>query len=210
MWEWRGRRTGLITSVFAESGAFVRSSPQVEVPDLQLLFVVGIADDHNRRLHLGHGFGSHVTVLRPKSRGTVALRTPDPRDAPLIDPRFLDHPHDMRLLLRGARIQQAILESPPFDPYRGPMLYPVEKDNERALEQAIRDRADSQYHPVGTCRMGPDSDPLAVVDERLRVRGIDGLRVADASIMPTLVGGNTNVPSIMIGEKAADLIRAAA
>jgi choline dehydrogenase len=210
MWEWRGRRTGLITSVFAESGAFVRSSPQVEVPDLQLLFVVGIADDHNRRLHLGHGFGSHVTVLRPKSRGTVALRTPDPRDAPLIDPRFLDHPHDMRLLLRGARIQQAILESPPFDPYRGPMLYPVEKDNERALEQAIRDRADSQYHPVGTCRMGPDSDPLAVVDERLRVRGIDGLRVADASIMPTLVGGNTNVPSIMIGEKAADLVRAAA
>jgi choline dehydrogenase len=208
--EWRARRTGLVTSVFVESGAFLRSSPEVEVPDLQLLFLIGIADDHNRRLHLGHGFGSHVTVLRPKARGTVALRSREPREPPLIDPRFLDNEDDLRLIMRGARLQQAILESPPFDPYRGPMLYPVDKDDDRALEQAIRSRADSQYHPVGTCRMGPDGDPLAVVDERLRVRGLEGLRVADASIMPTLIGGNTNVPAIMIGEKAADMVRAAA
>ncbi|HYX63980.1 MAG TPA: GMC family oxidoreductase N-terminal domain-containing protein [Burkholderiales bacterium] len=206
--EWRRHRTGLFTSPFAESGAFLRSAPGVEVPDLQLIFVVGIADDHNRKLHLGHGFSCHVTVLRPKSRGTVALRSREPRDSLLIDPRFLEDEADLRLLMRGARLQRAILEAKPFDRYRGEMLYPVPKDDERALEQDLRRRADTQYHPVGTCKMGPQGDPMAVVDERLRVRGVAALRVADASIMPTLIGGNTNAPSIMIGEKAADLIRA--
>jgi choline dehydrogenase len=209
-WEWHRRRTGLITTVFAESGAFLRSSPEIEVPDLQLIFVIGIADNHNRTLHLGHGFSCHVTVLRPKSRGTVRLASRDPREPLLIDPRFLEDEDDLRLLMRGARLQQAILESPPFDPCRGAMLYPVAQGDDRALERDIRRRADSQYHPVGTCRMGPGDDPMAVVDERLRVHGLEGLRVADASIMPTLIGGNTNVPSIMIGEKAADLIRGAA
>jgi choline dehydrogenase len=207
MLEWSRRRTGLITTVFAESGAFVRSAPEVEVPDLQLLFIIGIADDHNRRLHLGHGFGSHVTVLRPKARGKVSLASSDPRAPLAIDPRFLEEEADLRLLVQGARVQRRILESAPFDPYRGEMLYPVGKDDGRALEEDIRNRADSQYHPVGTCKMGPSGDATAVVDERLRVRGIQGLRVADASIMPTLIGGNTNAAAIMIGEKAADLIR---
>lgn len=207
--EWNTRRTGMITSVFAESGAFLRSSPGIEVPDLQLIFVVGIADDHNRKLHLGHGFSCHVTVLRPRSRGSVSLAGSDARTAPLIDPAFLQDAEDLRLLMRGARIQQRILESPPFDPYRGGMLYPVARDDDLDLERDIRARADTQYHPVGTCKMGPDGDPLAVVDDRLRVRGVEALRVADASIMPTLIGGNTNAPSIMIGEKAADLLRAA-
>jgi choline dehydrogenase len=207
--EWNTRRTGIITSVFAESGAFLRSSPGIEVPDLQLIFVVGIADDHNRKLHLGHGFSCHVTVLRPRSRGSVSLASSDARAAPLIDPAFLQDAEDLRLLMRGARLQQRILESPPFDPYRGGMLYPVTKNDDRDLERDIRARADTQYHPVGTCKMGPDGDPLAVVDDHLRVRGVEALRVADASIMPTLIGGNTNAPSIMIGEKAADLLRAA-
>jgi choline dehydrogenase len=206
--EWRRHRTGMFTSPFAESGAFLRSGPGVEVPDLQLIFVVGIADDHNRKLHLGHGFSCHVTVLRPKSRGTVSLRSREPRDPLLIDPRFLEDEADLRLLMQGARLQRAILESQPLDPYRGKMLYPVPKGDDRALEEDIRRRADTQYHPVGTCKMGPESDAMAVVDERLRVRGVQALRVADASIMPTLVGGNTNAPSIMIGEKAADFIRA--
>lgn len=205
--QWRRHRIGMFTSPFAESGAFLRSAPGVAVPDLQLIFVVGIADDHNRKLHLGHGFSCHVTVLRPKSRGTVALRSPEPRDSPLIDPRFLEDEADVRLLMQGARIQRAILESKPFDPYRGKMLYPVPKDDDRALERDIRRRADTQYHPVGTCKMGPDGDAMAVVDDHLRVRGVDGLRVVDASIMPVLIGGNTNAPTIMIGEKAADLIR---
>ena len=207
MLEWKRHRTGLITTVYVESGAFVRSAPELTVPDLQLLFIIGMADDHNRKLHLGHGFGSHVTVLRPKARGTVSLASRDARAPLAIDPRFLEQEDDLRLLMKGARIQRRILESAPFDRYRGDMLYPVAADDDAALERGIRNRADSQYHPVGTCKMGPQGDPAAVVDERLRVHGLDGLRVADASIMPALIGGNTNVPAIMIGEKAADLVR---
>jgi len=108
------------------------------------------------------------------------------------------------------RMQQTILESRPFDAYRGRMLYPVDRNSDASLEADIRRRADTQYHPVGTCKMGPANDPMAVVDDQLRVRGVQGLRVADASIMPTLIGGNTNAPSIMIGEKVADMMRRAA
>lgn len=207
--EWRQQRTGPITSPFAESGAFFRSSPEIEVPDLQLVFVLGIVDDHARKLHLGHGISCHLTLLRPRSRGLVGLRSADPREAPLIDPCFFSDPADMPLLMEGAVKMQAILEDKALAPHRGShMLYPVEPGNRTQLEADIRNRADTQYHPVGTCKMGPASDALAVVDARLRVRGIDGLRVADASIMPTLVGGNTNAPTIMIGEKAAEMIRA--
>jgi choline dehydrogenase len=209
IFEWRRQRTGPITSTFAESGAFFCSSPEVRLPDLQLVFVVAIVDDHARKLHLGHGFSCHVTVLRPKSRGTVALNSVDPRDAPLIDPCFFSDPADMALMLQGAVKMQAVLEDAALAPYRGArMLYPVQAGDLAQLEADIRRRADTQYHPVGTCKMGPANDPLAVVDARLRVRGIAGLRVADASIMPTLVGGNTNAPTIMIGEKAAEMIRA--
>jgi choline dehydrogenase len=114
----------------------------------------------------------------------------------------------MALLLKGAQAQQKIIESSPFDAIRGKMLYPTRLDDAEGMAGDIRNRADTQYHPVGSCKMGPAGDPMAVVDARLRVRGIDGLRVADASIMPTLVGGNTNAPTIVIGEKAAEMMRA--
>jgi len=110
-------------------------------------------------------------------------------------------------LIKGAQAQQRIIESKPFDRFRGKMLYPTRIDDPAGLEKDIRRRADTQYHPVGTCKMGPESDPTAVVDARLRVRGVNALRVVDASIMPTVVSGNTNAPTIMIAEKAADLIR---
>ena len=207
MFEWRRQRSGMVTSTIATAGAFFRSAPEVAVPDLQLVFVVALVDDHARKAHLGHGISCHVDVLRPYSRGTVGIRSSNPRVAPVIDPQFLSDERDLALLVQGGQMQQRILESAAFDSVRGKMLYPVKSGDTAAMAQDIRNRADTQYHPVGTCKMGPDSDPLAVVDAQLRVKGIAGLRVADASIMPTLVGGNTNAPSIMVGEKCAELIR---
>jgi choline dehydrogenase len=207
MLEWRKQRTGMITSAIATGGAFFRSSPEITIPDLQLVFVVALVDDHARKAHFSHGISCHVDVLRPYSRGTVGIKSADPREAPVIDPQFLSDERDLQLLIKGGQAQQRLMESSPFNSVRGKMLYPVDINDAKAMEQDIRNRADTQYHPVGTCKMGPASDPMAVVDAQLRVKGIAGLRVADASIMPTLIGGNTNAPSIMIGEKCAELIR---
>lgn len=206
LWQWHRRRQGKVTSTIAESGAFVHTRSGLPAPDVQFIFCVGMVDDHARKWHLGHGFSAHVTVLRPESRGTVRLASADPAAPPLIDPAFLSDERDLDTLARGAQMMQAVLEDPAFDGARGPMLYPVRRDDDEAMRADIRQRADTQYHPVGTCKMGPDEDPLAVVDPELRVRGCTGLRVADASIMPRLVSGNTNAPSIMIGERAADFI----
>ena len=172
-----------------------------------VLLILAIVDGHGRKVHAGHGIASHIDVLRPFSRGTVSLQSRDPRVGPLIDPCFLSDERDFQLLLKGAQLQRRIMESSPLDPVRGKLLHPLAIDDIKALGEDIRNRADTQYHPVGTCKMGPDSDPTAVLDAQLRVRGIQNLRVADASIMPTIIGGNTNAPSIMIGEKCADMMR---
>jgi choline dehydrogenase len=207
MVEWHRQRTGMVSSAYATAGAFVRSSPAADIPDLQLIFVIAIVDDHARKLHLGHGFSSHIDVLHPYSRGTVSLASRDPRDAPLIDPRYLSDERDLQMLVQGGQIQQRIIESAPFDAVRGAMVYPVKRGDTAAMEADIRARAETQYHPAGTCKMGPDSDAMAVVDAQLRVKGVQGLRVADASIFPTLITGNTNAPAIMVGEKVSELLR---
>lgn len=206
--QWRRTRQGMMTSSLAESGAFLRSSAHVQVPDLQLIFMRVLLDNHARKPRWGHGFSCHVSVLRPRSRGSVLLDTPDPRQAPLIDPQFLSDDADLALLMRGADIQRRLLDHVAFDEVRGKPLYAVDQNDRRALEQDIRNRADTQYHPVGTCKMGTDT--MAVVDAQLRVHGAQNLRVVDASIMPTLTTGNTTAPTIMIAEKAAHMIQSGA
>ena len=209
---YRRDRSGMVSSNFAEAGAFVKSRPDLAIPDLQLVFVLALLGNRNvaKRRELGHGYSCHAYILRPQSRGHVRLRSADMRDAPSIDPRFLSVEADMDTLVAGVRIVRRIFAQPALAEAGGKELqtddFGPDDSNEEAIRAFVRSRADSVYHPVGTCKMGVDT--MAVVDPNLRVRGIAGLRVADASIMPTLIGGNTNAPAIMIGEKAADLIRA--
>jgi choline dehydrogenase-like flavoprotein len=195
---------GMFTSNAAEAGGFIKSRPELDRPDLQLHFCIGLVDDHNRKKHLATGIGLHVCLLRPESRGEVTLQSADIADAPLIDPAYLSAPQDLDGLERGARLARDILKAPPLARFEGRPLYGSGEEAGEALRALIRAHADTIYHPVGTCRMG--GDPASVVDPQLRVRGVEGLRVADASIMPRLISGNTQAPSAMIGEKAADLI----
>jgi choline dehydrogenase-like flavoprotein len=205
--EWRRQRSGMLTTNFAEAGAFVRSSPEETRPDLQLHFVIGKLVDHGRKTVFGHGYSCHVCLLRPRSRGSLRLAGPDARTPPLIDPGFLTERDDLDRLVRGFKLTRRILGQPALAAHRGRELAAsAGATSDAQIEAFIRAHADTIYHPVGSCRMGPGPD--AVVDARLRVHGIDGLRVVDASIMPAIVSGNTNAPVIMIGEKAADLIRA--
>jgi choline dehydrogenase-like flavoprotein len=202
---WRGTGGGLLATPFAEGGAFLRSRPEVPVPDLQLHFVIGLLEDHARKLRWGHGYSCHVCVLRPESRGEVGLHDADPASPPRIDPRYLSDPSDAELMLTGVRRMLSILRAPSLARHRLSEVYPFADESDTEILRHIRARADTIYHPVGTCRMG--SDAGAVVDTQLRLRGVDRLRVVDASVMPTLIGGNTNAPTIMIAEKIADAIR---
>ena len=203
--QFRRRGDGVLTSNLAEAGAFLKTDPRLAEPDIQLHFVPGLVDDHGRKKHLGGGVSCHICVLRPKSRGRVSLSSADPKAAPLIDPNYLSDADDLARLMAGARMVFRLFETPALADISGERLYLQDEDDPVKLEADIRARADTIYHPVGTCRMGRDE--TAVLDPDLRVKGVEALRVADASIMPTLIGGNTNAPSIMIGEKAADLIR---
>ncbi len=201
---YRREGKGILTSNIAEAGGFLKSAAALERPDLQLHFTIGLVADHGRDKTPRYGFSCHVCVLRPKSRGSVGLASADPLAPPRIDPAFLASDDDAKLLLRGVKMTLGILQQPALAPLRGANVFGEEGATDEALMDLIRRRADTVYHPVGTCRMG--TDELSVVDPQLRVRGIERLRVADASIMPTLIGGNTNAPAIMIGEKAAALI----
>lgn len=202
--EWRTERMGHLRSTCAESGAFLKTDPALDRPGIQLHFVVAMVDDHVRKMHWGHGYSCHVCVLRPHSRGTVQLANADPSAAPLIDPAFLSDPRDIETLRKGARMMAEIMGAPALNKYRGAELYPAGQ-SDAELDFAIRARADTIYHPVGTCRMG--SDDTAVVDPTLKVNGIEGLRVVDASVMPRLIGGNTNASVIMMAEKVAAAMR---
>ncbi|MBB2931858.1 GMC family oxidoreductase [Paraburkholderia silvatlantica] len=197
-------RRGMLTTNVAEAGGFLKSRPELDRPDLQLHFCTALVDDHSRRLHWGHGYSLHVCVLRPASRGTLTLASADARVAPLIDPRFLSDPRDLDALAQGARLARRILDASALAQLGGRELYTHAEQSDAQLRETIARHADTIYHPVATCRMGGDA--RSVVDPQLRVRGVTGLRIADASVMPTLIGGNTNAPCVMIGERAADFI----
>jgi choline dehydrogenase-like flavoprotein len=207
--EWRRQRSGMLTTNFAEAGGFIKSRPEEATPDLQLHFVIGKLVDHGRKTVFGHGYSSHVCLLRPKSRGSVRLASADPMARPLIDPNFLGDQDDADRLVRGVKLMRKILQQPALARHGAKEFADsAAAQSDEQIEHWVRGHADSVYHPVGSCRMGRGATD--VVDHELRVHGLQGLRVVDASVMPQVVSGNTNAPTIMIAEKAADLIKAAA
>jgi choline dehydrogenase-like flavoprotein len=204
---YRRERRGPMTSNVAECGGFLKTRPDLDLPDIQLHFCLALVADHGRKPRWGTGFSCHVCVLRPKSRGSVWLKSADPLAAPAIDPNFFGEEADLDTMVAGFKTTRRLLDTPALKALQKADVVTAGIESDDQIRQVLRDNVDTVYHPVGSCKMGVN-DPLAVVDPKLKVCGLEGLRVVDASIMPTLIGGNTNAPAIMIGEKAADIIKA--
>ncbi|WOE77093.1 GMC family oxidoreductase N-terminal domain-containing protein [Pseudomonas protegens] len=204
-WQYLTRRQGPLTSNTVESGAFLRLTPEDPVPELGLIVAPALKNQPQRLIPVGHGISLHVAVMHPQSRGRVRLNSADPHDKPLIEANFLSHPEDLRKLVAGLRLVRQLAATRAFSQrLRGELVPGPQVQSQEQIEQWIRQHLGTVFHPVGSCKMGHDE--LAVVDDQLRVHGLQGLRVADASIMPSLITGNTNAAAIMIGEKAADLL----
>ncbi|HET7873671.1 MAG TPA: choline dehydrogenase [Terriglobales bacterium] len=202
-------KDGMLTSNVAEAGGFVTTHSEAPAPDLQFHFGPGYYVDHGFQKIKDHAFTLGPTLIRPHSRGRLTLRSSNPLDAPLLRANYLADPRDAEVMLKGVKLARRLAAGKAFDAYRGAELLPgPNAQDDKALAQHIAKYGATLYHPVGTCKMG--SDNMAVVDSELRVHGVEGLRVADASVMPTVIGGNTNAPTIMIAEKAAELIRSGA
>ena len=200
-------KKGPLTSNCGEAAAFIKTKPELAVPDLEIFFVPSFFVEHGALP--GHGYWIGVVLLHPESKGSITLRSLNPADPPKIQANYLASEHDVKVLIEGLKRCRQIGQARAFAPYRGPEFLPGEAvQSDEDLADFLYSRAETLYHPVGTCKMG--SDPLAVVDAQLRVIGIEGLRVADASVMPSIISGATNAPSIMIGERAADFIKQSA
>jgi choline dehydrogenase len=198
-------RKGFLTMAASTATGFVTTEPGASRPDTQIGLVLYSTEKTGDVLHRFSGFTLLVRLLKPESRGTVLVKSADPLAAPAIRPNYLSTPRDCDVLVAGMKIAQRLVDAEPLRRYVARAHEPAQPfTHDDEWLQYLRARGGISYHPVGTCRMGRDAG--AVVDERLRVRGIEGLRVVDASIMPTLVSGNTNAPTIMIGEKGADMI----
>jgi len=198
-------KTGVAATNGIEAGAFIRSTPEQTRPDIQMHFVPANMLDLIQPLPKQHGITLHVCNLRPNSRGTATIASNNPLDAPVIDFNFLAEESDWQVMLRALRWGQNLMAAKAWNGLVGKPISPATiSNNEEDMRRAIASVSDSVYHPVGSCKMGIDSE--AVVDPQLRVHGLKGLRIADVSIMPTLIGGNTNAPAMMIGEKCAGMM----
>ena len=207
LFNWFVRKRGRLTSNVGEAGGFVRSSRDEPRPDLQFHFAPSYFMEHGlENPEEGRGLSIGATQLRPESRGRIRLNSADPFEAPVIDPNYLDERADLDALVEGVKRAREIARQDAFSEYVEREVWPGEEvETDEEIARHVREECHTVYHPVGTCKMGDDE--AAVVDDELRVRGVEGLRVVDASVMPTLVGGNTNAPTIAIAERAADLIR---
>ena len=202
---YRKTRRGLISSNLAEGGIFVKTDPSFKQPNIQIIFALGLVDDHARAFHYGHGISCHVCLLRPKSTGRVGLYDNNPDSPPLIDPNYFEHEEDLQQMVDGYKAAQRLMNAPALASFVTKDVFSSHVKTDDDIRQLLRQRVDTLYHVAGTCKMGVDD--MAVVDASLKVRGIQGLRVVDASVIPSMIGGNTNAACIMIGEKAADLIK---
>lgn len=213
MAKWFLKKPSALGESLLPVGGFLKTDQALERPDLQLHIVLGYgAQPHGIEPAKDHGFGIHMCQLRPHSRGTISLASSDPLAPAKIDPNYLAAEEDRRVMRAGVRMTLDFFRQEAFKPFVTRLHDPFETldvDDDSAVDAVIRSVAETIYHPVGTCAMGPANNPLSVVDPELKVIGIEGLRVADASVMPRLIGGNTNAPTIMIAEKAADMIKAA-
>jgi len=199
-------KRGMLTSNVAEAGGFLKLRDDAPVPDLQFHYGPTHFVNHGFDNPEGHGISLGPTLVCPKSRGEIKLQSKDPFDAPLIDPRYLSEPEDLEVLVEGVKIARQIAQAPALAAYMGEEYIPgAARQTDEELREAVRQHVETIYHPVGTCKMGHDS--LAVVGEDLSVHTVSGLRVVDASVMPSIVNANTNIPTMMIAEKAADTIR---
>ncbi len=204
---WLLRHDGLGATNHFEVGGFIRSRAGIRYPDIQYHFVPLAADYDGNRLASEHGFQAHVGPMRSKSRGSVTLRSGEPTDAPRVRFNYMSEADDWAEMRASVRLTREIFAQTAFDRYRAPEIQPgAHVTDDDAIDAFIRQRVESAFHPCGTCRMGRADDPGAVVDPETRVIGVDGLRVVDSSIMPSVTTGNLNAPTIMIGERAADLI----
>lgn len=209
--KWFMKRPGVLSDVVLPVGAFLKTDKALERPDIQLHILLGMADEpHGFAKPHEHGFGIHVCQLRPRSRGTISLASDDPLTPAKVDPNYLSDSDDLRVMLAGTRMTRELMRQPALAQYIDKEKDPlgnITLDDDAAVTEVIKSSAETIYHPVGSCSMGPINNKNSVVDPSLKVIGLQGLRIADASIMPRLIGGNTNAPTIMIAEKCADMIK---